>query len=1492
MAADKVSSSYMSTEGKDYSNVIYMAEKIFVESLKLKDVKKFNELSIGDVNDENAGEVLSMVAGYALNSDNTDLFGRIILLWRNGITAEELNKYLKHEKAKQDDSDRLSEANSKLNELTKDKKAEEPDSKEIKDVKSSIDTIKANIEKEKKAQRDIIADLVVDDEDLAKIIKATPIDVASGTIYIPNGKKGEYGAVIAIAKDDELDKLFAAGRKGDPNASQLFASKLKKKAEAQAGGRGVVLLAYSYGDYFYTVKADQRQAFFAGRMPDERTAFDGMAQKLEGGRVLEIIINTAKRSFSYHGVIYDPKSDEPIRSNSSSVHARQLAEVLGTALKMLDEKIDELSKSNSALAKKLRKIKEIEKANGPMFFEVVPDIGYNAANMSVSHRDEDGRGLIVLDMAFVDFLVRAMETHKEAAAWVLLERVGHELCHTDLPGDLMHIIEEFRNKRHFDYPLMQVLEIYTDLQGHIDDMLEKYSDIKGFDSAHFYRDTIKKDGKLISVDKIDEALWEETVTRLVRQNKGSSFEDIARSIEDSKEEIIRRLEQNPAELKSVEDYVLKRIPEIRKEKASKMIEDAAGVLNRELTDKEKKIIEQLSDMVHEGKFAYGAIYDLASKFYGKENSNDLTIDEYEMFRQLSKATTRPLRISWNTQGVPELEKIDTSGMDVSEKVAYDVIKSTIDMVPEMQKLLEPGTPARTLLDRAIELMKQGSPDGILAWVADTLGGAAAEKEAGITLTDNKGLKLSTFALSKKLADFVKKSKDKDGPEDKIKSGLLAFMFLVHEMGHTDIANPFNGYGVAKEVTEEAVNRNDADGALMKMIFEDPSLRKAFLSIVKDYKNLPEGVRGYVGYLNGIFCNQVESGIEIKSDDEIAEAAYISSMSQALDESERRAEASEEYKEGLRVLNSSPEIVEDAKKILTNKDLEATVKREKLSSLITKTVLSKLIETYKGAIEKAASVTENKDGVGFGTLLEKLSGITGRVEKGVAGQSDVENIYKELRDVKAELIKIQFKKALGKRRDATKTSSSGVLVTDVSETVTTGELDKLPAAIGDVGYSYEWIRRADEWIRKNFDISLSEWLKEKAPQYGINEIPMELINTALRDVPEAYRLAIVALLESNNVMVLDMPDGFLDRIDSSLSLGAYINGRIMMPKQLVETMACLNERGKEILAALIDTHRRLETAGKPFELIFDEELQARGIYVQELDLMLTDMANLVRQVSEIRGTLTEARKTELTNILFDVAHTIENSPILHNAEKMRSMFENALLEKFSPTSLIKATADSAARVLMFALAPALGILETPKAASAGLKTSSLIEHVHDMFRTPGANITQYDVILLEADIVNNTEGLADDLAGLVEGKDNIKLAVYGDEIDENIALSNLSKLRKHFIEAPSDNTRSMTVISKNGVMPAGYREIGYTRYIMVEGDRASSASIIIAILADNIDDIKELISAYCLDRGISSDAERDALFGRFDGSAGITIIKPVSGGSEKLLEILDFVRQSA
>jgi hypothetical protein len=241
-----------------------------------------------------------------------------------------------------------------------------------------------------------------------------------------------------------------------------------------------------------------------------------------------------------------------------------------------------------------------------------------------------------------------------------------------------------------------------------------------------------------------------------------------------------------------------------------------------------------------------------------------------------------------------------------------------------------------------------------------------------------------------------------------------------------------------------------------------------------------------------------------------------------------------------------------------------------------------------------------------------------------------------------------------------------------------------------------------------------------------------------------------------------------------------------------------------------------------------------------------------------------------------------------------MFEEALLNKFNPTALISAAADSAASVLMYALAPALDILEVSRASSSGLKTASLIDHVHDMFKTPGANITRYDVILLEADIVNNAEGLADDLAGLVEGKDNIKVAVYGDEKEENIALSNLSKIRKHIIEAPSDDTRSLTVVSKNGLMPVGYRDISstiHTRHIIVEGEAISSAGIIIALLADDIDDIRGLISAYCYERGIS-DAEREALFGRFDGAAGVTRIKPVSGDAAKLREIFDFVRQSA
>ncbi|MFC1806945.1 hypothetical protein ACFL0T_01065 [Candidatus Omnitrophota bacterium] len=277
------------------------------------------------------------------------------------------------------------------------------------------------------------------------------------------------------------------------------------------------------------------------------------------GIEIELDNNTKHWRVVAKGVVAEVGKDgEATRRLPPTRKARNLAATMQRSLDLIDERIAESESVGAAKSvTKLKQMKEMMISSTPkgafiLSFEKL-GAGENAARNSGyvrtskdgrEHRsseldkEEDGgdltdaRSLISFDRKFLEFVMRIGESHTDAAAWIMLERFGHEMCHTDSAMDNHgDAAEELTNKL-FDWALHDILYSNRSMRLEMEQVFAKYGDVKHFSSAHFYLDTLTKidqgDRVVVSEDEAIIVLAEETIERLLNQRtmQGQSTEGL------------------------------------------------------------------------------------------------------------------------------------------------------------------------------------------------------------------------------------------------------------------------------------------------------------------------------------------------------------------------------------------------------------------------------------------------------------------------------------------------------------------------------------------------------------------------------------------------------------------------------------------------------------------------------------------------------------------------------------------------------------------------------------------------------------------------------------------------------------------------------------------------------------------------------------------------------------------------------------------------------
>ncbi|NQT90291.1 MAG: hypothetical protein HQ558_03455, partial [Candidatus Omnitrophica bacterium] len=273
---------------------------------------------------------------------------------------------------------------------------------------------------------------------------------------------------------------------------------------------------------------------------------DGIAREYKGITIEEI---DGKKTF----VVADD-ADEEARDFAVSVNAalEQFEQVkrthpeVGTQLeKLMDESTFRIDGKPGIASLRVRKSMPTG-ANAER----------NAARQATITRDGQEMNVAVVDFdqAFVEFVVGVNKTHARGAGWILLERFGHELCHTDIShrtGAVGDAAEEIPNKYFFDYRMELVYWNTQDLRDEVDDIFEQYGEAKRFSSAHFYQGTLtrKEGGKRVVIPEAEMkiVLWEETVHRLIEQAKqskdlGADYIDMLKKLEG--EEVAEKVKEH------------------------------------------------------------------------------------------------------------------------------------------------------------------------------------------------------------------------------------------------------------------------------------------------------------------------------------------------------------------------------------------------------------------------------------------------------------------------------------------------------------------------------------------------------------------------------------------------------------------------------------------------------------------------------------------------------------------------------------------------------------------------------------------------------------------------------------------------------------------------------------------------------------------------------------------------------------------------------------
>jgi hypothetical protein len=363
---------------------------------------------------------------------------------------------------------------------------------------------------------------------------------------------------------------------------------------------------------------------------------------------------------------YDAEKDKFICKTDAEKgsKAQRMADIMQQALNIPDEQIAELEKQgNSGLVEKLKRIKEIQKKSSleggsVVVFKQGLETGANAERMDHA---------VAFDRAFLEFVLRVSETHKKAAAFILFERLGHELCHTGaVKGIVYDAVEEIRNKFYFDYTMAQVLHNNPELREEIDDLFKKYGDLKDvkrfrFSSAHFYQTLLTRvdDGKraLISEDEAFAVLWKEVIERISTQlrHKGTPVSVSFEALKDKEtaSEIIepfikKECENDPFIILEKLTDLLEGFVSLNNKLSAIGQELADGVEPKDLADTYNSLntdptaFAKLVAKQAEGKEAFKDIYEVASSIVDS-GITELTFDNVEkIILETMQKTSRDL----------------------------------------------------------------------------------------------------------------------------------------------------------------------------------------------------------------------------------------------------------------------------------------------------------------------------------------------------------------------------------------------------------------------------------------------------------------------------------------------------------------------------------------------------------------------------------------------------------------------------------------------------------------------------------------------------------------------------------------------------------------------------------------------------------------------------------------------------------------------------------
>ena len=321
-----------------------------------------------------------------------------------------------------------------------------------------------------------------------------------------------------------LDEADADGIK-DKAKDALREQGIKNPTEKQVD-RKVLSLIYSSDEYtYYLDDIRLRTSLNADKIRE-------LAEAIQDKEVSE-----------YKGLTITKTQDGSIRcivEPDSKPQAKALANVLNDVIDILQargeagEEIARLIQEHPEYKEPLDKIKQLinDSTLGKGEDAVVrvrETLGGANAQRTTSHKNQKQIPVIELEEAFVEFVTTAAKTYRKGAAWIMLERFGHELCHTDINLDdnakdaAWQIAEEYNNKRNFDYPIMQILDELGTVKSEINEIFTQYGEMKEFVSSHFYRGVItrKEAGVRVVVpeDEIEDVLWSESLARMIKQSK-------------------------------------------------------------------------------------------------------------------------------------------------------------------------------------------------------------------------------------------------------------------------------------------------------------------------------------------------------------------------------------------------------------------------------------------------------------------------------------------------------------------------------------------------------------------------------------------------------------------------------------------------------------------------------------------------------------------------------------------------------------------------------------------------------------------------------------------------------------------------------------------------------------------------------------------------------------------------------------------------------------